>query len=111
MWQRIYILSVLIRLICCTGLCLASGQLHCQAAPQATGRQCFRVVRKAAVGTQAQEHLQQLFHMHRRIDDQLSETERFKNEWDVSLHPVWRKTSAGIEPDKGASPRRSPSRK
>ena len=47
-----------------------------------------RALRNAAVGLQAHEHINNVYHMHRRIEDQCTIVERRKNAWDPAVHPV-----------------------
>ncbi|KXZ44955.1 hypothetical protein GPECTOR_60g732 [Gonium pectorale] len=54
-----------------------------------------RAARRAATDQTAPEHINRIYHMHRRIEDNYSRTERLKDPWDTSVHPVFlmRKTN------------------
>lgn len=46
-----------------------------------------RAARRAAVDLTAVNHINNVYHMHRRIEDQYSATERLKDPWDTTVHP------------------------
>jgi hypothetical protein len=47
----------------------------------------FRALRRAAVGTPQQAHLMHVYHMHRRITEQATPTERRKDPWIAGFVP------------------------
>ncbi|KAG2454467.1 hypothetical protein HYH02_001486 [Chlamydomonas schloesseri] len=48
-----------------------------------------RAARNAAVDPIAPEHISRIYHMHRRIEDNYSKTERMKDPWDTTVHPAY----------------------
>ncbi|GFR49401.1 hypothetical protein Agub_g11453 [Astrephomene gubernaculifera] len=48
-----------------------------------------RSARRAATDLSAVEHINRIYHMHRRIEEHYSRTERHQDPWDPSAHPVY----------------------
>ncbi|KAG2501763.1 hypothetical protein HYH03_000263 [Edaphochlamys debaryana] len=48
-----------------------------------------RAVRKAAVDPTGPDHINNIYHMHRRMEAAYSRTERLKDPWDTTVHPVY----------------------
>lgn len=55
-----------------------------------------RAVRRAAVDTTTTEHINNVFHLNRRIEDMYTATERKKNQHDPTLFPTYQKRNSNL---------------